>query len=408
MMLAAILVAGCSQFVTLKQELDVLQSQYAQYDVHIENSPSNAPIVLVLLKHPDAKEIDGFDVMLGDEDIQLQAYIDSQFLFVFIDENHDLRFQPNEQYEWLKLPNHDASQSLTLTLNNTAQDYPQQLVDKPLQTITNMKISQARFDEVITLADPIFNRQHAKMGMWQPISHIEQGNTGLFFTAPYDANKIPVVFVHGMGGSGVDFEPLIANLDQSKYQIWIFNYPSGLPVLMVAKGLDNLINIINAKYDFSQAHIVAHSLGGLVGKSYLNLCNANNSCVDMISFASISSPFAGVESAQYGVDYAPVAIPAWHDLVPESELVSELFNVTNTPPHLLNFGYKVSGVLNKQSSDGVINLSSQLAFDAQAQAYRIRGYNNDHVSILANPKLATELMLFWQQIEQGYQPENSY
>ncbi|WP_051484726.1 hypothetical protein [Shewanella waksmanii] len=136
-----------------------------------------------------------------------------------------------------------------------------------------------------------------------------------------------------------------------------------------------------------------------MSKRYLNHCYPTASCPEILSFSSISSPFLGVKSAQYGVDYAPVAIPAWHDLLPESQLISELFTPNKAAPHMLSFGYKISGVINQQSGDGVINLSSQLAPQAQRQAIKVRGYNDDHVSILANEELAQDIMQFWQQIE---------
>lgn len=394
-----LILSGCGQFKALKQELVTLDNQYTQYHIKVNGRQSSDSVVLVLLSQAHAEQIDGFDVMIGDNDIDIQAYSHSQFLFVFIDENHDLRFQPNERYEWLALDSQFADTPLTLDLNSSAKDYPKQLVDKPLQNITNMQITQARFDEVIPLNDPIFSREYAQMGLWKPISHIQNGYTGLFFLEPYHKSKIPVILVHGMAGSAADFAPLVANIDQEKYQIWVFNYPSGLPLLMIAKGLDNLINITRAKYQFSQVHIVGHSMGGLVSKRYLNQCYPTASCPEILSFSSISSPFLGVKSAQYGVDYAPVAIPAWHDLLPESQLISELFTPNKAAPHMLSFGYKISGVINQQSGDGVINLSSQLAPQAQRQAIKVRGYNDDHVSILANEELAQDIMQFWQQIE---------
>lgn len=44
-----------------------------------------------------------------------------------------------------------------------------------------------------------------------------------------------------------------------------------------------------------------------------------------------------------------------------------------------------------ESSDGVINLSSQLRMEAQEQASQVRGYDEDHVSILTNESVIAQV-----------------
>ena len=50
----------------------------------------------------------------------------------------------------------------------------------------------------------------------------------------YDARRMPVIFVHGMSGTPLDFSAAIASLDRSKYQPWVLYYPSGLRLDMVS------------------------------------------------------------------------------------------------------------------------------------------------------------------------------
>ena len=49
--------------------------------------------------------------------------------------------------------------------------------------------------------------------------------------------------------------------------------------------------------------------------------------------------------------------------------------------HLL-FGYRHDSLFGAESSDGVIKLTSQLRYEAQARADSISGYDEGHVSIL--------------------------
>ncbi|WP_076412099.1 alpha/beta fold hydrolase [Shewanella sp. UCD-KL12] len=398
----ALVLTGCSQFRHLAKDVETLKQDFVQYEVQIKDRLETDTLILILLEDLDALKIDGFDVMLGEHDITLQAHSSSRYLFVFIDKNNDLRFQVDEEFELIKLTEADSNNRLNVTLNATDTDFPINLVDKPLKEITNMRISKARFAEVTTLTDNRFDRSRARLGMWQPITHLQQENAGLFFLSPFDESKIPVILVHGMAGTARDFEPLIAGIDKEKYQIWVFNYPTGLPLLMVAKGLDNLVRIIKAKHQFDQAHLLAHSMGGLVSKAYLNICTKTGSCNEIISFTSISSPFGGVDSAQSGVDYAPVVMPSWRDLAPKSEFIEDLFTASESmPPHQLNFGYQISGLLNQQSGDGVISLASQLTLQAQQSADMLRGYDEDHVGILTNEQLHRAIAEFWQQAEQS-------
>lgn len=409
----SLLVTSCANFRDLAKEVDMLNSVYVEYRVIIESQHETESFVLVQLQEPSAKVIDGYEVVIGNQPITVTGDSMSQYLFTFNDANNDLRFQVGEAFAIIALPE-DTDKPIRLELSNNQDNYPIALVDRALVNLVNVKFSPAKIGAIATLAAPQFDRQSAELGMWKPVTHLKQGNSGVFFLDEFDQNKIPVLFIHGMNGTARDFEPLIAKVDKQKYQIWVMNYPSGLPLELLANGLNSLIKIIDYRYDVKSFHLVAHSMGGLVTQGYLDLCRNQLGCDDIASFTSISSPFGGVESAQSGIDYAPVVMPAWRDLAPNSEFIEKLFTDRytdrftghreefNRPPHQLVFGYKVSGIINKKSSDGVISLDSQLIDNAQQQAERVYGLNEDHVSILANDKLAEALHKFWQTSEQSH------
>ncbi|GIU23695.1 alpha/beta hydrolase [Shewanella schlegeliana] len=408
-----ILVTGCANFRHLAKEVDMLNSVYVEYRVTIESQHENESFVLVQLQDPSAKAIDGYEVVIGNQPITVTGDSMSQYLFTFNDANNDLRFQVGEAFSIIPLPE-ETDKPLQLQLSSTQDNYPQALVERPLINLVNVKFSPAKIGETATLAAPKFDRKNAELGMWKPVTHLKQGNSGVFFLDEFDKRKVPVLFIHGMNGTARDFEPLIAKVDRKKYQVWVMNYPSGLPIELLANGLNSLIKIIDYRYDVKTFHLVAHSMGGLVTQGYLDLCRNQLGCDDIASFTSISSPFGGVESAQSGVDYAPVVMPAWRDLAPNSEFITTLFTDKFTgdrqelsrPPHQLIFGYKVSGIINKKSSDGVISLDSQLRDSAQQQAERVYGLNEDHVSILANDNLVKALHEFWQVSEQAHKVNN--
>ena len=104
-------------------------------------------------------------------------------------------------------------------------------------------------------------------------------DTGLFFAQPYDPAKIPVVFVHGLKSSAAAFGPMADHLlaepwFRQHYQIWFFNYPTGLHWLYNAAVFRDDMQRA-ARY--ARAHggartlshmvVVAHSMGGIITRA---------------------------------------------------------------------------------------------------------------------------------------------
>ncbi len=178
---------------------------------------------------------------------------------------------------------------------------------------------------MVGLSDPPFEKGNAKLGMWQPLTFLLEDNAGLYFLSEYDPNKIPILIVHGINSTALDFAPLIEKIDQSKYQIWVFSYPSGLSLTLNSKGLNNLLHTVVSEYKNQQLHVVDHSMGGLVVTNSIRQCRIGQLCDFVSSVTIISSPFGGVESAKQGVEYSPVVMPAWVDLNPDGKFIADLF-----------------------------------------------------------------------------------
>src|SRR4029077_13677810 len=69
-------------------------------------------------------------------------------------------------------------------------------------------------------------------------AHYEK-KTGLYFLQPYDPDRIPLVFVHGLISTPFDWVKTINGLQadpeiRKHYQFWVFAYPTGNPVLYSA------------------------------------------------------------------------------------------------------------------------------------------------------------------------------
>jgi pimeloyl-ACP methyl ester carboxylesterase len=345
--------------------------------------------VVVALDDPQANRIESFRMLSGEGVFEIRRPKEPTWFFAFADLNKDLRFQTNEPYGWAAngeavVPHEPETRHVDIRIGAAGQaPYPQNLVSEPLE-LHLRNYARTHIGSVSSLDNPLFSAAQGRKGLWEPFAFWEDGGTGLHFLHPYDEDKIPVLFIHGINASPQDFTSLIAALDLSRFQPWVVSYPSGLRLSWLARGTFQFIEVLHRRYGFDELHIVAHSMGGLVTRGALNLCTKNRTCDYVASFTSISTPWDGVASAASGVKWAPTVVPVWNDLYPESEYLSTLFDtpLPEDVPHNLIFGFRQDSIFGSGSSDGVIDLSSQLRDAAQEQAVGIRGFDESHVGIL--------------------------
>ena len=105
-------------------------------------------------------------------------------------------------------------------------------------------------------------------GMLDPAILMKEA--GIYITQPYDPQRIPVLFVHGLGSAPQTWRSMINAIDsdprlRGRYQFWIFGYPSGEPPALSALQLRNGLKAIYRTYPQTKNMVVvAHSLGGLI------------------------------------------------------------------------------------------------------------------------------------------------
>ncbi len=105
-----------------------------------------------------------------------------------------------------------------------------------------------------------------------------QEKAKLMFLEPYQPGKIPVVFVHGLLSDPFTWVDLANELQMrkeitSRYQVWAFQYPTGVPFLQPAAEFRDELRRALATVDptgsdpaLQHMVLVGHSMGGLVSK----------------------------------------------------------------------------------------------------------------------------------------------
>lgn len=96
--------------------------------------------------------------------------------------------------------------------------------------------------------------------------------SGLYMLTPYDPERIPVIFVHGLASTPQMWINVINEIEadpvlRSRFQFWTYWYPTGAPVAYSAMQLRETLQIVDNLYRPKHGYLlVSHSMGGLVSR----------------------------------------------------------------------------------------------------------------------------------------------
>jgi pimeloyl-ACP methyl ester carboxylesterase len=256
-----------------------------------------------------------------------------------------------------------------------------------------VSLDQVAADGAIAdLDDPRFGMENGKLGYFDIFTFLWKVGPGIYFLEPYDPNKIPVLFVHGALGYPQSFEAIVESLDRTHFQPWFFYYPSGADLDGISDFLSQRVARQQLRHGFKKLVVVAHSMGGLVSRSFI-LEHHEQAREDPVRlFVSISTPWGGVASAAKGVEQSPIVVRSWRDIAPDSEFLRGLFfedseaqTTRRTLPDQVNYQL-IFGV-----EDQTISLASAVRWEALRDADARWPLAYDHTKILQSPELFTLL-----------------
>jgi pimeloyl-ACP methyl ester carboxylesterase len=256
-------------------------------------------------------------------------------------------------------------------------------------------LSDFHLGEVARIDDPRFSAENARRGLWRPAEFLREVGAGVYFLEPYDPGKTPVLFVHGALGYPGNFATLISRLDRNRFQPWLAYYPSAVHLSSTVMALDRWMQYLYVQHHYSRLAVVAHSMGGLVARAYVNrvIAAADGRADGIRLFFTMSTPWDGHASAQSGVDRAPVVAPSWYDMAPGSPFQRSLLDTAlpSTLGHDLLFSYAGGSRRMREANDGTVTIPSQLEPRVQSRARMVRGFNATHTSILESVEVAALL-----------------
>ncbi len=122
---------------------------------------------------------------------------------------------------------------------------------------------------------------------------------GLIRPAQFDLEARTIVFVHGLGSNCQStFADFIAKCRVEGIQALPFEYLNHGPIGESGKGLAAALRELSTDFPQTKVVIVAHSMGGLVARSALEITNPSPSSVT--DLFTIATPHEGSLLAEYG------------------------------------------------------------------------------------------------------------
>ncbi|MES2036234.1 MAG: alpha/beta hydrolase [Pseudomonadota bacterium] len=383
--------SACS-FVKLNDEAKVFYSSTVFVGTVSSDVPWDKPVVVAAYSKRDGRlEIAHYTVLHEPGAYELIVPKGQYSVFAFGDANANLRLDAGEPVGQYVSPSIEATGTgLVAELNFVISTAGQAAV--PTGTVVaaapaGAKLHSTQVGAIAEMDQPIFSAESGKNGYWAPVDFFKKAGGNIYFLDKYDPAKTPILFVHGVAGSPQDWKYFFEHLDRSKYQAWFFYYPSGASLDSMSYLLYWKLANLQRRYHFDKIYFTAHSMGGMVVRSFLSNYGTQFPAAKL--FVSLSTPWGGDTMADNGVRYSPVVVPSWNDMQSKGRFVQTLFEKP-LPPDLdyyLFFGHGGSySLLHSANTDGSITLASELRADAQADARMVKGFNESHVGILSSPE----------------------
>jgi pimeloyl-ACP methyl ester carboxylesterase len=405
------LVGGCT-LVKLHEDLEK-EEQYSSVSGIVEsNSPHGKPIQVLLVKINEKDDTDNTivdtTVMYKPGPFEFLALPGTYMVGAFEDKDEDLSFHPEDYVGWHGAPDpivvgpDKEYKGFSIVLRppeKARREFPL-LYSLPPFDVSEVLVKAFSMGEVVTLSDPRFAAENGDMGFWAPLKFITSIGGGIFFLQKYEPGKIPILIIHGAGGNPVEFKDLIQRIDRDRFQPWVLFYPSGMRLGIVSKWTCDTISTLRVQYKFKQLYMVAHSMGGLVARDFINRMIKSGSGEILRFFVSMSTPWDGHAFAAKGAEQCPVVIPAWYDMAPGSPFIKSLFK-TPLPSHLeynLFFSYLGGWHLTiPRNNDGTVALRSELFMPAQLSAKHVLGFDVNHGGILSSPAVIERMNILFEK-----------
>ena len=394
LIISCFVMTGCA-LIKVKNEVDVALKSTVIVGRIFAESKEAGPIIVAAVSVDEGKKVAHYSVLHESGEYELMVEQGDYYIFAYRDRNRNLIYDAGEPVGQYGDPKVVSTRKIGVTsdIDIVIPEVGKNIVIPHGFVISSpvpKKLRSRQAGVITALDDELFSDEYGAKGFWEGYSFYKEFGANIYFIEDYDPDKIPVLFIHGAGGTPKGWKYFVDNLDRTRFQPWFFYYPTGSHINgMSHQLLWKLINL-QTKYQFKKIYITAHSMGGLVAKSFI--VNHGRQFPYVKLFISLATPWGGDKMAEYGVQQSPVVIPSWVDMQPEGDFIKSLYRVEI--PKDISF-YMFSGHLGgsnlfRSNNDGTIALTSIQDFRAQSEAKMNYSFNEDHTSILFSKKVVAQ------------------
>jgi pimeloyl-ACP methyl ester carboxylesterase len=350
--------------------------------------PGNGPIVVTAYAMNQGKrEVVHYTILHDFGEFELMVAKGNYYVFAYWDKNSNLVYdagEPAGQYgdpKMVSAPAGGVVGDINIAIPEKAQK-----IDVPfgfeISSVKPQKLHSRLAGAIIDLDDELFFEEHGSKGYWEPVSFFKDFGGNIYFLEEYDPKKTPILFIHGATGTPKGWKYFVDNIDRTRFQPWFFYYPSGARIQSMSYLLLWKLQNLQTKYHFDQLYITAHSMGGLVARSFIIDYGTHFPCVKL--FISLATPWGGAGMAEYGVKQSPAVVPCWIDMQPEGPFIQSLYEkkMPETVSFYMFYGYRGNRNPFRSNNDRTIAFSSLLDRRAQSEAKMNYAFNVDHASII--------------------------
>ena len=361
------------------------------------------PMIIIACPSQNANIIADYSILTEPGPYLLFVPEGKYHVFAFEDLNHNQIYEKNEFVGQL-----DNPRMVSIIAGQVIGKLDFEITKNKVRTFSStiaMKVTSPNPQRLVSLEQggtvnldhDFFSDEFGTMGLWNVSTFIATLGINIYALTPFDKSKIPILFIHGSGGTPKDWKFFADKINTEKYQIWFFYYPTGLRLQTLSDLLNEKLSALHNKIQFNELIITAHSLGGLITKKFIDRYDLNRPPYHLKLFITLATPWGGVDSAKNVPEKGLLQIPpSWRDLAPGSKFIKDLYEKKLSPhiPFYLFFGYQ--GNLAKGSGDGSIEMRSLLDHRAQEEAIKCFGFNETHTSILTSEEVVRKYQVILQ------------
>lgn len=402
-LLCCTIIAGCALIKLQEEVRESLVSTILVGRITTQ-FPGKGPIIVAAYsKNADQISVAHYSVLHDFGEYELMVAQGDYYVFAFWDKNQNLIYdagEPAGQYGAPELISAWAGGTVPAIdflipeeATPIAIPYGFEIPhDKPI------KLHSRLAGAIKPLDDDYFSEEYGAKGYWEASSFFKEVGGNIYFLEPYDPEKIPILFIHGATDTPRNWKFFIDNIDKERFQPWFFYYPSGARIDSMAYLLLWKLLNLQIKYKFDTLVMTAHSLGGLVSRSFLN--DYGQMFPQIKLFVALATPWGGAEMAKYGVQQSPAVIPSWMDLQPDSPFIQSLYakKLPDTVDFYIFYGYRGSRNPFRANNDNTIRLSSLLDWRSQSEAKMVYAFDEDHAGIMNSPEALLQYNTILNQI----------